>query len=289
MEKNWINREEFDNLLKEFKKLKDENEKLRKDIEKNEKNILNLNEQLNTLNKNIKHNNKELQEKYTEEFKHLLDLIMNLEAKEKYNEKNEIVINEPNNINLKKNKKIPDKKSTKSLNIENQKDNLFNMVITKGKGKKGEQIDLSELFETKLVEIFDDKHQKIEPNLKNDIKKIFTFILIQEINPTELFENFAEKNLNNKNQDELKDNKDIVIGQKKYEIFSISDELEKFKLITKVDKNKTDEFMKELREKCGITEEDMNNNDLKKAIKNNKFDKKKILGSILTKIFSKKG
>ena len=286
MEENWINinGEQFENHLKEFNILKNENLQLRKEVEKNKDNIENLNLQLIKLKKELS----EIEEKYNEQFKHLLDVIMKNEEKNK--EKNEIIINEHNNIKVKKNEKIPDKKSTKSLNIENKKDNLFNMVITKGNGlKKGEKIDLSELFETKLFEIFNDKYQKIELNLKNDIKKIFTFILIQEINPTELFENFAEKNLNNKNQDELKDNKDIVIGQKKYEIFSISDELEKFKLITKVDKNKTDEFMKELREKCGITEEDMNNNDLKKAIKNNKFDKKKILGSILTKIFSKKG
>ena len=203
--------------------------------------------------------------------------------------KNEEKNKEKNNMNFKKDIKIPDKKCTKSLNIENKKDNLFNMIITKGNGlKKGEQIDLSELFESKLFEIFNDKNKKIEPNLKNDLKKIFTFILIQEINPTELFAKFAEKNLNNKNQDELKDNKDIAIVQKKYDIFIISEELQKFLLLTKVDKNKIDDFIKELREKCGITEEDKNDNDLKKEIKNNKFDKTKILSSILTKIFSKK-
>ena len=60
-------------------------------------------------------------------------------------------------------------------------------------------------------------------------------------------------------------------------------------LLTNVDKDKIDEFMKELREKCGITEEDMNDNDLKKEIKYNRKDKKKMLKSILTKIFSKKG
>ena len=213
-----------------------------------------------------------------------------MKNEEKNKEKNEIIINEHNNIKVKKNEKIPDKKSTKSLNIENKKDNLFNMVITKGNGlKKGEKIDLSELFETKLFEIFNDKYQKIELNLKNDIKKIFTFILIQEINPTELFEKFVEKNLNNKSQDELKDNKDIVIGDKKNEIFHISEGLTTLSLLTKVEKDKIDEFMKDLREKCGITEEDMNDNDLKKEIKNNKKDKKKMLKSILTKIFSKKG
>ena len=213
-----------------------------------------------------------------------------MKNEEKNKEKNEIIINEQNHKNLKKNKTIPDKKCTKSLNIENKKNNLFNLVITKGNElKKGEQIDLSELFELKLIEIFDDKNQKIELNLKNDIKKIFTFILIQEINPIELFAKFAEKNLNNKNQDELKDNKDIAIIQKKYDIFIISEELQKFLLLTNVDKDKIDEFMKELREKCGITEEDMNDNDLKKEIKNNRKDKKKMLKSILTKIFSKKG
>ena len=213
-----------------------------------------------------------------------------MKNEEKNKEKNEIIINEQNHKNLKKNKTIPDKKCTKSLNIENKKNNLFNLVITKGNElKKGEQIDLSELFELKLIEIFDDKNQKIELNLKNDIKKIFTFILIQEINPIELFAKFAEKNLNNKNQDELKDNKDLAIVQKNYDIFIISEELQKFLLLTNVDKDKIDEFMKELREKCGITEEDINDNDLKKEIKHNRKDKKKMLKSILTKIFSKKG
>ena len=78
----------------------------------------------------------------------------------------------------------------------------------------------------------------------------------------------------------------IEWGNKKSDVYKCLEDLQKIKL-NKIDKKKNEEineFIGVLRNKYGISEVDINNDDLNKEIKNNKFDKKKIIESILKKI-----
>lgn len=281
MDINEINiNEQLGKMAEEFKSLKNENIQLKKEIEKNKESILNLNLQLYKLNKRYQVDMNELEEKYNEQFKQLLYIITNKENNEKEKEKNEIIINNKNNIiNLRKSKTMINKKnSAKELEI-----NIKKEKAKKGKNKE-ETIDLNklyELFETKLFQIFVDDVEKIEPNVKNDIKKISTAIFIGGNIPNDNFDEFIENNLK-KNYDgdkEEKDKKELIFATKKSDIYMILEESQ-LDLSKKYDKKNVDEFIKDLREKCGLTEEDYSNEELKKEIKKNKYDAKKTMISI---------
>ena len=145
------------------------------------------------------------------------------------------------------------------------------------------------LFETKLFKIFEDDSPKIDKNDVNDIKKLSIALIIKGGNPTDIVADFFEKNLNN-NVEQFDENIKIKNEQKKSDIFLILEDLHTFSLKDKIEKKFIDAFIQGLREKCGITEEDINDKDLKKEIKNNKNDPKKIINIILqkTKLFQEK-
>jgi len=274
------------NLTEKYEILEKENEENKKIIEKNEKNIIILNTQLKTLK--LKHQNEinELNEKYKKLLKN----------KENANEKNEIIRNDKN-INLinihKRNEEIEKLIDKKLKEFE---DNMYHILGKKPpKEKKNKVNDLKEttlieLFHNKLLQIFYDENTKININDLNELKKISLALIIKEKDLSLILGEFLDQNLNN-NFQELDENLKEVIGNKKADVFLCIDDLGDIKLknylLKKIDKKNIDEineFIGMLRNNFGISEEDINNDDLNKEIKNNKYDKKKIIESILKKI-----
>ena len=145
-------------------------------------------------------------------------------------------------------------------------------------------------FKNKLIEIFTNENQNATTKDLNDLKKISTTLIIKDKNPAKILVLFLNENNNIDNNDENNKEQETFINNKKQEIFIIIGETHSFLMIKDIDKNKINEFIKELREKCGITEEDINNEDLEKEIKKNKYDRKNAIESILLKIkyFSQK-
>jgi hypothetical protein len=144
---------------------------------------------------------------------------------------------------------------------------------------------LLELFHHKLFKIFYDDNQKIEANDMNELKKISLAFIIQGKDVSNIFSEYLGNTLNN-NFNQLDEQRKVLIGNKKSEVYFCLEELGEIKL-NKIDKKNNDEineFIGELRNKYGISEDDINNDDLNKEIKSNKYDKKKIIESILKKI-----
>ena len=287
MNENENNNKLYEDLKLEFEILKRENE-----IHK--ENIKNLNAQLYIMKEKQKETMKEiseLKEYYKQQFEQLINIIIT-QKEQLDKDKNEIIIEKKNDsiIDIKENHIKIDKKDNQK--IENKKDNSLKKA-PKGKDKKNEEYISIEivfnLFETKLFKIFEDDSPKIDKNDVNDIKKLSIALIIKGGNPTDIVADFFEKNLNN-NVEQFDENIKIKNEQKKSDIFLILEDLHTFSLKDKIEKKFIDAFIQGLREKCGITEEDINDKDLKKEIKNNKNDPKKIINIILqkTKLFQEK-
>jgi len=117
------------------------------------------------------------------------------------------------------------------------------------------------------------------------LKKISLALIIKGKDLPSLLGEFLDQTLNN-NFNQLDENRKGLIGNKKSDVYLCLDELGDIKL-NKIDKKNNEEineFIGDLRNKFGISEEDINYDDLNKEIKNNKYDKKKIIESILKKI-----
>ena len=269
------------NLTEKYELLAKENEENKKIIKKNEECIINLNTQLKILK--LKHKNElnDLNEKYNKILK----------QKENAVEKNEI-IRKDKNINIiniqNKNEEVEKLIDKKLREFE---DKVYQILGKKPpKEKKGKINDLKErtlieLFHNKLLKIFYDENEKIDINDKNDLKKISLALLIKGKDLTLLFGEFLEQNLNNSFY-QLDENRRGLVGNKKSDVYLCLEDSGEIKL-NKIDKKNNDEikeFIGLLRNKYGISEEDINNDDLNKELKNNKYDKKKIIESILKKI-----
>ena len=271
-----------------YKKISD----LNKNVKILESNYLKVNQEnieIKEENKRLKEENNKIKDEIKlikEEKKNKKEDVINLEGNEL--KKNYMVESEKNkayilNLNL---QLMQLKKELNNLKEENNRKfiNVLEFLKKKDKivNKKDESIHfriLSELLETLLIKIFWDDSQTINLKDKNDIKKIATAIFILNIfDLYDFFKNFVEKYFNNN----LWEKKKLIIGKKKAEIYLLFEELRIMFLITKI--GKSNAFIKELREKCGITEEDIKNDDITKEIKNNKYDKKKVVISILKKL-----
>ena len=264
---NEINKQ-FEELKNEIKLLKEEDEKNKKTIKKNVENIGNLNEQLMDLKRKID----ELEKR---EF-----LVNHVAEKEDDIQKNKINIDE-NYIDKVTGKNKNEKKGF--FGLFSKKNNSSNKNIHKEKNVN-EEVKIRTLFEkyeNKLIDILFDEDNKNKINNFNDFKKISTALLIKDKNPGEILAFFMEKNnLDNHNDT---DNEKKAILNKKDEIFTALADIHNFFLLKEIDKHKIDEFIKELREKIGITEEDMKDEEIAKEIKNNKNNRKNTINSILSK------
>ena len=171
------------------------------------------------------------------------------------------------NINKKNEKKV-DNKNPKAIKNEKKED----IIIFKGN-------NLLESLEIKLIKIFTEKSPDIYIDDLNDLKKICSALLIDKIDPIDRISEFFKNNfINFKN--ELDENNKTNLAAKKVKIFDSSQNLS---LLNKIEAKDNDEFIKQFRNKYGITTEDYKDKDLIKLLKKGKQEKD-ILLEILKKL-----
>ena len=286
MDKNEINNNDiktnFDFLFEKYELLEKENAKNKETIKMNEYNIINLKTQLQLLRTEYMQEIRVLEEKYKQQFQHLLDLIM--KKGENNTEKNNIIMNDKNDdiININDIYDNLEKMVNKKLGIF--QDNIFYLLGKSPKKEKNEIIEIKEdnlidIYEKKLSKIFFDKSSKIDKNDKNEFKKISKALIIKGKSPYKIVSQFLENNINNY-ANELSEDKFNNIALKKQEIY---DELET-KLIKEIDTKDEDQFIKEFREKYGITKKDFSDKDLKNEIKHSNCNEHKIIKVIFKRL-----
>ena len=278
-------KEENDSIRQEIKTIKEEN----KSIKEENKSIIEENKRIKEENNNIKQDIKTIKEERKIEG----DRINNLEkiinsSKKDILQKQE---NTKDNDRINEKAKCEEMKKTdkKSKDFDDNKVTKNRKEPEKKNDKKKEIIEnkirtLIEKFENKLIDIFFNENSKNKINDNddyNELKKISTSLLIQNMNIGEIFAFFLEKNKYNALDDI--DNEKKAIINKKDDIFTALADIHNFFLLKEIDKHKINEFIKELREKIGITEEDMKDEEIIKEIKINKYNTKNTVHSILLK------
>ena len=181
---------------------------------------------------------------------------------------NEDIFNpkEDNNINKKNKKKVDIKKSkTKKNEI---KEDIIGF----------EENSLFDSLENKLIQIFTEKGSDIKTDDMNDFKKICSALLIAEVEPDERINGFIKINFTNF-QNELDENDKTNLAKKKAKVFDGLLNLSLKKIEAKNDKD----FIKQFRDKYGITAKEYKDKEIKTLIKSGKQEKD-ILIEILKKL-----
>ena len=169
-----------------------------------------------------------------------------------------------------KDKEKKDNKKEKK-NEENEQKN----EIVEYKGK-----NLVEQLESKLTSILFDQKSTIDINEINELKKIFSSIIIKGGGPLEMINKFFDENFNKgyyEMDQKIKDN----LAYKKCLIFN---GLQELSLLKKIETKDIEQYMKEFREKFGITEKDYSDKDLKKLVSKKNYEDKTIITEILKKL-----
>lgn len=169
-----------------------------------------------------------------------------------------------------KDKEKKDNKKEKK-NEENEQKN----EIVEYKGK-----NLVEQLESKLTSILFDQKSTIDINEINELKKISSSIIIKGGGPLEMINKFFDENFNKSYYEmdqKIKDN----LAYKKCLIFN---GLQELSLLKKIETKDIEQYMKEFREKFGITEKDYSDKDLKKLVSKKNYEDKTIITEILKKL-----
>ena len=169
-----------------------------------------------------------------------------------------------------KDKEKKDNKKEKK-NEENEQKN----EIVEYKGK-----NLVEQLESKLTSILFDQKPTIDINEINELKKISSSIIIKGGGPLEMINKFFDENFNKSYYEmdqKIKDN----LAYKKCLIFN---GLQELSLLKKIGTKDIEQYMKEFREKFGITEKDYSDKDLKKLVSKKNYEDKTIITEILKKL-----
>lgn len=169
-----------------------------------------------------------------------------------------------------KDKEKKDNKKEKK-NEENEQKN----EIVEYKGK-----NLVEQLESKLTSILFDQKSTIDINEINELKKISSSIIIKGGGPLEMINKFFDENFNKSYYEmdqKIKDN----LAYKKCLIFN---GLQGLSLLKKIGTKDIEQYMKEFREKFGITEKDYSDKDLKKLVSKKNYEDKTIITEILKKL-----
>ena len=289
----------LDNLESNYKLIEEKNKEYENRIQKNEDLIENLYQLIKGLNIKIKKRLFNLEKDFNKKFK-------KLQNKENFEEKNEIIINNKIDHNdndlfdlnkiyeemgkiinkkleefevylyeslgkkLKKNL-IDKKEENKETKKNSYKDDKNEIIEFKGK-------NLVEELESKLTKIMSDKNLTIELNDIIQLKKISATLLIKKADPLEMINLFFKDNYNN---NELDPNKKGDIGSKKVQIFNALQDMS-LKKVEAIQEEQ--EYIKEFRDKYGITEKDYDDKSLKKLMAKYKKKEKEIIKDILKKL-----
>ena len=277
--------QKLDIIVEKNKLLENENEKIKERLLKAETFIKNFNIQLNFLREDYTKLINELKEYYNSKFDYIFKKISQNE--EKNNEKNEIIIEEKDEIKINKEenkiKNFLDIETAKELiekTINNKfikiQNNLLDAMMPKQEVKidKKKEKKINEnlkKFEDNINNIYKEQSKEISQNLLYDLKKITKALLIQSVDPLENGEKFFNIKINDDNLEYIALKKLNIIN----EINNISKEI-----ITAND----DEFKKQFIDKYGITEKDIKDKKLDKYIKKYNRNENQIIEEILKKL-----
>ena len=290
----------YEDLEKNYELIKKENKQYKSAIQNNEQTIMILKKQIILVRKENQINLNNLKEYFIKLLPDLKQIIENKENTKKGN--NEIIINEEkkemmdigniyktmieiidkkiqefelNFVKLLDNKKLNKKylKKLEEINPQPHKIEIKKAII----GIKDRTID--ELLIDKLIKIFSEQSPNIDINDINDLKKICSTILINKNDPSEKISEFLIKNLNNF-QNKLDENSKTNYAEKKTKLF---DSIQDISLLKNIKAENNEQYIKQFREKYGITEEDYCDRNLKNLMKKN-YKEIDILKTILTKL-----
>ena len=269
----------YDDLEEKYKLIKEENKKYKNDIQNNEQTIMILKKQILLVRKENQINLKKLEEYFIKQFSNLKQLKENRENIKKVN--NEIIINEKNDGIMKIETiyeemiQIMDKKIkefgmnfVKLLDDNKIKKKFEEIELSPKKNKKNkENIDIKkcnidELLINKLVEIFSEQSPNINEDYMNDLKKICSAMLINQIEPAEKINKFLVENIDNYKNEQDK----ISITNYAMKKAKLFENINKISL-NKLDIKNEQLFIKQLREIYGITEKDYCDKNIKKLLK----------------------
>ena len=262
--------------------MNEENKSIKKEIELLKVENKNIKEESINIKKEIKllREKNKIEEKRNKNLEDNSNLNKEIILNEKNNKENNQIIKDDkiNNLNMYQEiDKIVDKKLVKfeanirKLLSKNQK----KKEIIEYKGRT-----LVELLESKLIKIISDKKTTIETNDINYLKKISTAIIIKGGGPLEMVSEFFEKNFNNY-FNELDEKTKKNIANKKGEIFA---GLQDLALLKKIESKDINDYIRQFREKYGITEKDFIDKDLKILIPKFNYDEKNIINEVLKKL-----
>ena len=286
MEENPINEinKKLQNLIKRCEALEKENINNKKIIQKNKINILNLLEQQQRLRDEYKREINDLQKYYSQQINKIY------QAFSKNKNENEIIIENENNNNLfyskKIKKEIDDALEVKLQNFKSEIYFYVGQIATKEKeNKKKEDIikykdkNIINQLENKLNNIFYDKSQEIPDKDIKELKKLGSIILIKHKQiPLDIAKSFIDNNLSKSKETNgiFKFNFDIKRGVILFQMGDISSEI--------IDKQNPSQFLKDFRDKYGIEDNDISENELKKIMKKYNNNEKKMIEAALKKL-----
>ena len=283
MDENYINdiNKKFENLSKRCDKLENENIDYKKKLELNQTNILNLLKQQELLRNEYKKEINNIVEKFTKQIRDIYQMIPK--------NKNEIILDNENNdlFDIKKIKK--DIYNMVEKRLEDFKYQIFSFIgkyLVEKKDPKKEQKNekiinfedenIKNRFENKLSNIFIDKGQSIPDKDIKELRKLGSAILIKyKQSPLIVSKSIIDRKLNN--------NKEID------EISRINNELKKGIILIamddiiyrKLDKSNPSKFLKDFREKYGIEDNEISDEELKNYLIKYNYNEKKIIEAIL--------
>lgn len=286
MEENPINEinKKLQNLIKRCEALEKENINNKKIIQINKVNILNLLEQQQRLRDEYKRQINDLQKYYSQQINKIY------QAFSKNKNENEIIIENENNNNLfyskKIKKEIDDALEVKLQNFKSEIYFYVGQIATKEKeNKKKEDIikykdkNIINQLENKLNNIFYDKSQEIPDKDIKELKKLGSIILIKHKQiPLDIAKSFIDNNLSKSKETNgiFKFNFDIKRGVILFQMGDISSEI--------IDKQNPSQFLKDFRDKYGIEDNDISENELKKIMKKYNNNEKQMIEAVLKKL-----
>ena len=279
MEENEINindiNKKLDDIIIKNKLLEDENKEFKERFLKAENTIYNLNIQLNFLRKEYKMLISEFQKKYEKQISLIFELIS--QNNEKNKDKNEII------IDIKEKKK--EKKEKKENKSEDSKSHFFNFFKQKKEKKKEEKtknknnITTLDKCDELLSNIFSDESQQISEEHMDEFKKLSKVLLIERYDLQNVAQIFFDVNFN-KFTEQLNEQEKTNIINKKQNLFLTMDKVS----LNGIEYKDDLDFRKKFRTKFGITEKDINDQELDQVIKKNNKDENKIIQKVLKKI-----
>lgn len=286
MKENPINEinKKLQNLIKRCEALEKENINNKKIIQINKVNILNLLEQQQRLRDEYKREINDLQKYYSQQINKIY------QAFSKNKNENEIIIENENNNNLfyskKIKKEIDDSLEVKLQNFKSEIYFYVGQIATKEKeNKKKEDIikykdkNIINQLENKLNNIFYDKSQEIPDKDIKELKKLGSIILIKHNQiPLDIAKSFIDNNLSKSKETNgiFKFNFDIKRGVILFQMGDISSEI--------IDKQNPSQFLKDFRDKYGIEDNDISENELKKIMKKYNNNEKQMIEAVLKKL-----